>query len=189
MDLPPFELSESARTLRTAGVRLLLRSGAGPAGSLLSGNLPALSHSWSPLLAKTPRNALCVWTYFDLGADLGGQANQERSALWRDLVSRLGLPRGSIAFWPYTHLQDGRPMASFGDFLAGLKTLQARSLVVFGEDQFMGSLWEFARQAAQGEQIGLPVTFGPTPDDLLHADLRVRVELAQALADFIGRLD
>lgn len=189
MDLPPFELSESARTLRTAGVRLLLRSRSGLAGTLLSGNLPTLSDSWSALLAKTPRNALCAWTYFDLGADLGGQANPERSALWRDLVSRLGLPRGSIAFWPYTHLQDGRTMASLGDFLVGLKTLKAKSLVVFGEDQFVACLRDYTRQPTQGEQIGLPVTFGPAPDELLHGEEDVRSQLAQALSDFIGRLD
>lgn len=56
---------------------------------------------WPALLAKTPRRPRIVLTYPELGLDLTGRSDPRRSALWRDLIHRLGLSgQGAVAFWP-----------------------------------------------------------------------------------------
>lgn len=186
MDVQPFELTESARTLHQAGVRFLLRSPLAASRSLLSGALPPVPDSWSALLAKTPKRPRCVWTYFDLGADLGGQPHSGRSALWRNLIARLRLPRGSIAFWPYTALTQGSLAVSFGPFLSGMKTLQAGSLLVFGADEFTAALRQHAHGQAEAQDLGLPVHFAPSPAQLLDGPEALQDSLARDILAFIS---
>lgn len=55
--------------------------------------------AWQVLLARTSP-APIVWTYAELGEDLSGNGDKDRSTYLRRLISSLQLPKGSSAFWP-----------------------------------------------------------------------------------------
>jgi hypothetical protein len=103
----------------------------------ISGEAP-LPSAWKDLLEKTPAAPL-LWTYAELGQDLQGRGDGERSAGLRELIGKLNLPRGSSAFWPLT-LEDSWPHCLEGGvlppdvafFLQGLVRLRPRAVVLFG---------------------------------------------------------
>ena len=55
--------------------------------------------AWRPLLERTSP-APILWSYAELGEDLAGRGDKERSACLRRLIGSLQLPKGSSAFWP-----------------------------------------------------------------------------------------
>jgi hypothetical protein len=96
-----------------------------------------LPPAWEELLRKTPAAPL-LWTYAELGEDLRGSGNRARSAALRELVGRLGLPRGSSSFWPLILERspsfpetDPAPEAVF--FQQGLNLLRPLAVIFFGE--------------------------------------------------------
>jgi len=118
--------------LYQAGIRELL-----PAGEISAGEKFLSREPWAGFLAKVPSAPLMVWTYRELGADLSGRADPARGALWRELIKLLGLPRGSVAFWPFAlPLQTGGDAVHMEPFLAGLARIAPRALVVFGAQDF-----------------------------------------------------
>ena len=58
-----------------------------------------LPEPWQEILSRTV-SAPIIWTYAELGDDLAGRGNQERSACLRYIIGSLNLPKGSSAFWP-----------------------------------------------------------------------------------------
>jgi hypothetical protein len=81
-----------------------------------------------------------LWTYAELGQDLQGRGEGARSAGLRELIGRLGLLRGSSAFWPLTLedswaqcLEAGALPADAPFFLRGLFRLRPRAVIFFGE--------------------------------------------------------
>lgn len=95
-----------------------------------------LEDPWKGFLAKIPSYPRTVWTYWELGTDFGGAADQRRSQLLRRLVGALEWPKGSVGFWPCTVLERGVLAAQCKPFLAGIRRIQPPSLVVFGQDRF-----------------------------------------------------
>ena len=67
----------------------------GPAGALPD----CLPEPWQAMLSRTAP-APIIWTYAELGDDLAGRGDQERSACLRYIIGSLNLPKGSSAFWP-----------------------------------------------------------------------------------------
>ena len=55
--------------------------------------------AWQSLFSRT-KPAPILWTYPELGGDLGGRGCAQRSACLRDLIGKVQLPRGSSTFWP-----------------------------------------------------------------------------------------
>ena len=55
--------------------------------------------AWQALFART-RPAPVLWTYPELGLDLGGEGSKQRSACLRELIGKLQLSKGSSTFWP-----------------------------------------------------------------------------------------
>lgn len=98
---------------------------------------------WRTLLARTSPAPL-VWSYAELGEDLMGSGNKERSASLRKLIGSLQLPRGSSAFWPLRLPEKGAgtqssPAQEQGQappqakiFLEGLALLEPKALVLIG---------------------------------------------------------
>jgi len=127
-----FALSADLFVLHQAGIRELL-----PAGKIFAGEKFLRRAPWAGFLAKTPPAPLMVWTYRELGADLSGRADPARGALWRELIKRLDLPRGSVAFWPFALPEEGESeVVHMEPFLAGLARIAPKSLVVFGTHAF-----------------------------------------------------
>lgn len=101
--------------------------------------------AWRPLLERTSP-APILWTYAELGEDLAGRGDKERSACLRRLIGSLRLPKGSSAFWPARlPSPDARENASssLGDdtsglgeagnfFRAGLRHLAPRVVIMLG---------------------------------------------------------
>jgi hypothetical protein len=108
-----------------------------PAGT--SPGQSPLPSAWKELLEKTPAAPL-LWTYAELGQDLQGRGEGARTAGLRELIGRLGLLRGSSAFWPLTLedswaqcLETGAPPPDAPFFLHGLLRLRPRAVIFFGE--------------------------------------------------------
>ena len=91
--------------------------------------------SWFGRVAPAP----VLWTYHELGADLTGIGRSlERSAFFKNLITELGLPKGSSVFWPSAMPMaeaegEAAPVANPAVFAAGLARLGPQVVIVFGE--------------------------------------------------------
>ena len=112
-----------------------------PADARASRPAPSAAAAKKPLPALTPaRQALVdrtspapvLWTYPELGVDLGGKGDPERSARLRGLIGALRLPKGTSCFWPL-QLPEESPEEAPGQFLAGLGRLRPRAVILLGD--------------------------------------------------------
>ncbi|MEF2146494.1 MAG: hypothetical protein V3573_13700 [Desulfovibrionaceae bacterium] len=89
---------------------------------------------WRSLWLKTPHEPRIVWTYYELGAHMGGKPDP----LCRDLLQTLMLyfrwPKGTIAFWPATELRAENVVPRPDMFWQGVTMLGATQLALFGRD-------------------------------------------------------
>lgn len=91
---------------------------------------------WDEYALKVKPGRALVWTYAELGQDLSGQGNAERSNLLKTLIAPLKLPPGSSNFWPYCSLANRNQAAEAELFLLGAKLLDPKFIIVFGESAF-----------------------------------------------------
>ena len=75
-----------------------------------------------------------VWTYMELGMDLGGQPDPRRRALMGSLIKYLDLPPGPIAFWPVAVLRDGALHNDRAMFWKGWQQWRTPHVICFGKD-------------------------------------------------------
>ena len=91
---------------------------------------------WQALFART-KPAPILWTYPELGIDLGGQGCAQRSACLRELIGKLQLPRGSSTFWPlcldaeHSDAQ-AQTQGQVGIFKGGMLLLAPKVVVLIG---------------------------------------------------------
>ena len=123
---------------RSASAKPAARS----ADSRVSRPAPSAAAAKKPLPALTPaRQALVdrtspapvLWTYPELGVDLGGKGDPERSTRLRGLIGALRLPKGTSCFWPL-RLPEESPEDASGQFLAGLGRLRPRAVILLGSE-------------------------------------------------------
>ena len=167
---------------------------AGPMAPLPDpGEWPVL---WRERLGKT-RVAPIVWTYWELGLDLCVTPDPKRRELFRDLLGDLGHSAGTHSFWPVAlpgggGLEEGKLEANAPVFLAGLRLLQARVVIVMGPQvlealplpESLGGMLPFQQRHYQGRLFILL----PSPDALIQEVRRMqalREFLRQALAPFV----
>ena len=86
--------------------------------------------AWQELFART-KPAPILWTYPELGLDLGGQGCTLRSACLRELIGKLQLSKGSSTFWPLC-LGAEENGAEAGIFKGGLFLLEPKVVVLIG---------------------------------------------------------
>ena len=105
----------------------------------------AYPEAWRSLLERT-NPAPILWTYAELGEDLAGRGDKERSACLRRLIGSLRLPKGSSVFWParLASPDDGQsaaaplngeesaPGGASGFFQAGLRHLAPKVVIMLG---------------------------------------------------------
>lgn len=92
---------------------------------------------WDAFLQKVCVPSKTVWTYWELTADLCGQADPARRQLWANMVKALSWPRGCIAFWPLAELQGGSTLARADLFWRGVREIGAAKVLCFGRRAFM----------------------------------------------------
>lgn len=121
-------------------------SSSGISGSMPRGLSPqpaSSSETTSPLTVPTDEwrllldklsSAPVLWTYPDLGLDMTGHANAERSALLRQLIAALGLPRGSSTFWPYrlSSASSAESAVQAACFALGFAKANPKAIILFG---------------------------------------------------------
>ena len=84
------------------------------------------------LLGRTPA-APVLWTYPELGADLTGGGDPQRSACLRGLIASLRLPKGTNCFWPL-RLPEEEAAEAAEQFLVGLEILRPNAVILFGDE-------------------------------------------------------
>ncbi|BCS89024.1 hypothetical protein PSDVSF_22660 [Pseudodesulfovibrio sediminis] len=79
-------------------------------------------------------DAKVVFTYMELGLDLGGQPDPRRSAVLKNLQAHLRWPKGTINFWPVAALANStlQPNAQF--FWEGWDQWRTPHIACFGEE-------------------------------------------------------
>ncbi|MDR2161322.1 MAG: hypothetical protein LBO77_04185 [Desulfovibrio sp.] len=122
----------------------------------------AASPAWRKALAAA-RAAPLLWTYAELGQDLLGGGNRERSEGLREIIGKLRLAKGSSVFLPLTFEDDwpglllrasAPPDAVF--FRQGLAQVNPKAVIFFGEhslrlcDLPLGLRQPFTQQVREG---------------------------------------
>lgn len=85
-----------------------------------------------------PKTARIVWTYFDLGLDMGGRPDAQRRELLKRLQAYLAWPSGTIAFVPMSELaiQSDELVARPDMFWQIVHGLDIRTIACFGQRAF-----------------------------------------------------
>jgi hypothetical protein len=101
-----------------------------PAGAPLPEKWPRL---WRECLQKT-QAAPILWTYWELGRDLGGAPDPGRKKLLQGLLKGLEHPKGTHCFWPSALPPEGtgEPEADASLFWAGVRLLKSRAVIIMG---------------------------------------------------------
>jgi len=89
---------------------------------------------WSTFLGRVPEAPKVVWTYMELGLDLGGQADPKRGAVLRNVINHLKWPKGTTAFWPVAALADGALQPDSQMFWKGWELWRTPYIACFGEE-------------------------------------------------------
>lgn len=109
-----------------------------------------------------------VWTYWQLSGDLEAQPDPQRSQLFRTILTKLGWPRGSVAFWPLSahDLEGYSPRLDL--FWSGVYALKAQFVVVFGHLAFQALFPDQTpRFGFTTTRDGLQIVHVPGPEDML----------------------
>ena len=99
--------------------------------------LDNLPQPWSTFAAKSKAGRPLLWTYQELGLDLLGRGNANRSNIIKKIITTLKLPAGSSNFWPHSvpeqtpQGQEFKQEPSF--FEQGFNALEPQFLLVFGK--------------------------------------------------------
>jgi len=92
---------------------------------------------WRGFWNNVQTSAQMVWTYWELGADIGGTPNRERRSLWMNLIRALNRPKGCVTFWPMSHRGDRDIEPHPRMFWHGVNIIRPRFVAVFGRQAFI----------------------------------------------------
>ncbi|MBG0790594.1 MAG: hypothetical protein H0S80_08880 [Desulfovibrionaceae bacterium] len=95
---------------------------------------PDFPRPWDHFLKFTKPGAKVVWTYMELGLDLGGQPDHRRSEVLKNLQAHLRWPKGTINFWPVSALADGALQPDTNLFWKGWELWRTPHIACFGEE-------------------------------------------------------
>lgn len=180
MDAPSLRLSERFRPWHAAGLRYLFR----PAAPLPSRTRPAAyepapdngsdescpgswAGPWQGYRRKLAVPSRTVWTYADLGRDLGATPDPARRELFRRIIHFLKWPKGSVAFWPVAAEAGDGLVPDPGRFWQGVAECRAGVVVVFGRRALEMLFPEETFAPRIFHARGLSMVVLPGPSDLL----------------------
>ncbi len=140
MDFAALHINERFRPWYDAGLRFLYQEGGDPFECEPEGHDPREDIPWERIWERyesvLPRRGRTVWTYWDLGYDLGGRPDPRRSELFHTIRDALKWPRGSIAFWPMAYLRNDELFPNPDFFWRGVREASARGVVCLGRRAF-----------------------------------------------------
>jgi len=123
---------------------------------------------WSGLWARLQPPYTMVWTYWQLSEDLGAHSDARRRQMFRTILTKLGWPRGSVAFWPLSAFDRNGHNLRLDIFWSGVQFLQAQLVVVFGQPAFQTLFPDLAPCFGfTTTQDGLQIVHVPGPEDML----------------------
>ena len=129
---------------------------------------------WDGYWAKACKSARVVWTYMELGLDLGGSPNAQRGRVFRTLISRTGWPAGTSAFWPMSE-PSGPP--EFGAspradmFWAGVARLSPGHVICCGTRALDAILPDAPPESAPFDLARCRVHLLPDPAELCQPEI------------------
>lgn len=91
---------------------------------------------WQKIWAKLSPPYPQVWTYWELPADLEANPDPTRRTLWRNILSALNWPAGTIAFWPMSTFCGGVLKQDLPNFWKGIPKINPQLIVCFGQAAF-----------------------------------------------------
>lgn len=176
MDAPSLRLSERLRPWHAAGLRYIFRTQA-PAQAEAD---PAAYQptprndsgdpwpgSWKAYRCKLASPSRTVWTYADLGLDLGSAPDANRRDLFKLIIHFLKWPKGSVTFWPVAAEVPGGLLPDPERFWQGVAECKARTVIVFGRRALAMLFSEEAFAPRIFSARGLSIVVQPGPSDLL----------------------
>ncbi len=89
---------------------------------------------WDKMAQRVTDKVQIFWTYSNLAQDVSGQADPARRKLFQSLIVHMGLPKGSIAFWPCTRLEEGVIVPRSDVFWQGVKHFGVKFVACFGDN-------------------------------------------------------
>ncbi|WP_027178332.1 hypothetical protein [Maridesulfovibrio bastinii] len=104
-----------------------------PQAGAACSNLIDWPEPFSKLAPRVASNVQILWTYFDLAHDLSGQADPERRKLFQSLIVHMGLPKGSISFWPCSRIVNNENKPEPELFWKGVHHFGVKFVACFGE--------------------------------------------------------
>lgn len=122
---------------------------------------------WRALFAEV-QAAPVLWSYAELGLDLSGKGNAERSATLRKIIGALQLPRGTSVFWPQSlpEESDDTPASTLetpgGEaatrsplhfFASGLELLSPKTVILLGCSDLLADELGFTNTAPYTQGI------------------------------------
>lgn len=131
---------------------------------------PDWSSIWRRYRSKLMVPCRTVWTYYELGLDLGDAPDDTRRELFRRIMQALSWPPGSIGFWPVAFQRRGALEPRRELFLRGLRETGAHTVVCFGAGAH-GVLFDNAEFRLETTTMGdATVIVLPGPEDMLGAN-------------------
>jgi hypothetical protein len=169
-------LSERYRPWRTAGLRYLFRPAAAPAPYTpvtacqpkpAEASVDPWPGAWKAYRRKLATPSRTVWTYADLGLDLGSAPDTSRRDLFTLIIHFLKWPKGSVTFWPVAAETDQGLSPDPDRFWQGVAECRARTVIVFGRRALKMLFPEETFAPRVFSARGLTVVALPGPADLL----------------------
>lgn len=176
MDAPSLRLSERFRPWHAAGLRYLFRPAApSPAPTRQAAYEPTPANdpadpwpgSWKLYRSKLATPSRTVWTYADLGLDLGSRPDSQRRDLFRLIIHFLKWPKGSVTFWPVAAETDAGLEPDPERFWRGVAEARASVVIIFGRRALSMLFPEEIFAPRIFPARGLTIVVQPGPSDLL----------------------
>ncbi len=183
-DTPPRFLSEPLRTWSDLGLHHLLgtdpapapepavrprivRQGAEDCSPKHEPETISPPEPWKSILGTAPKPCHTVWTYFDLGSDMGGRPDPSRRDLCSAIISNLKWPKGTILFIPFTIVSPDGIAPRIDVFWKCVNSISPNYLVVFGRRALFSLLPKAPLRYGFFPHEGRKVLFLPGMSDML----------------------
>jgi hypothetical protein len=175
VDAPSLRLSERYRPWHAAGLRYLFRPEPPKPDTRPVAYEPKQSKDsgetwlgpWKTYHRKLAIPSRTVWTYADLGLDLGTSPDPNRRDLFKLIIHFLKWPKGSVTFWPVAAEGPDGLIPDPERFWQGVAECRARTVVVFGRRALAMLFPEETFAPRIFSARGLSIVVQPGPSDLL----------------------
>lgn len=93
-----------------------------------------LPYPWNEFYLKASLNSRIIITYFHLAQDFESSPDLHRKHFLRNFIIKLGLPKGSISFWPFTTFKNNINHLHIDTFIHTLNFFKPARIICFGDE-------------------------------------------------------